>query len=100
MDFISLVNLTNNLKVQITEHVPSYVLYVGKGNNSSLIKNLFRTHRPWWTIEESNPDNPNINLHWFQLRQNNILDNFKENMKMEADFEGCSYYAEELEEKP
>lgn len=97
MDFINLVNLTNNLKVQISEHVPSYVLYVGKGNNSSLIKNLFKTHRPWWTIEENNPDNPSINLHWFQLRQNSILDNFKENMKTEIDFEGCSYYAEELE---
>lgn len=77
MDFIGLVNLTNNLRVQVTEHLPSYVLYVGKGNNSSLIKNLFKTHRPWWTIEENNPDNPNINLHWFQLRQNSILDNFK-----------------------
>ena len=77
IDFLSLVNLTNNLKVTVTEKVPNYVLYVGKGNNSSLIKNLFRTNRPWWTVEESNPDNPSINIHWYQLRQNSILDSFK-----------------------
>lgn len=86
VDFTNLVNLTNNLKVQVTERVPSYVLYVGKGNNSSLIKNLFKAHRPWWTVEESFADNPNINMFWYQLRQNEILDNFKENMKTEVDF--------------
>ncbi len=94
LDFTSLVNLTNNLKIQVTERVPSYVLYVGKGNNSSLIKNLFKAHRPWWTIEETFPDNPSINMFWYQLRQNEILDNFKENMKTEIDFQDCSYYAQ------
>jgi hypothetical protein len=85
-DFLGLINLTNNLKVQLTEKTSNYVLYVGKGNNSSLIKQLFRTYRPWWTVEENNPDNPNVNLFWFQLRQNDILDNFKENIKNETDF--------------
>lgn len=92
LEFLGLVSLSNNLRVQVTEHVPNYVLYVGKGNNSSLIKSIFRTYRPWWTLEEFNPASPNINLYWFQLRQNDILDNFKENMKSENDFEGCSYY--------
>lgn len=77
LDFTGLMNLTNNLRVIVTEHIPNYVLYVGKGNNSSLIKQLFRTYRPWWTLEEFNPSSANINLHWYQLRQNNILDDFK-----------------------
>ena len=85
-DFLSLVALSNNLRVIATEKLPNYILYVGKGNNSSLIKTTFRNYRPWWTIEETNPDNPNINMFWFQLRQNEILDNFKENIKTENDF--------------
>ncbi len=60
---------------------------------------MFRTNRPWWTLQENNPDNPNINLYWYQLKQNEILDNFKENIKTEADFEDCSYFTEGEEEK-
>jgi hypothetical protein len=33
------------------------------------------------------------------LKQNEILDNFKENIKTEADFEDCSYFTEGEEEK-
>ena len=98
-DFLSLVNLSNNLRVQVTEKLPSYVLYVGKGNNSSLIKTIFRNYRPWWTVEEMNPTNPAINMFWFQLRQNEILDNFKENIKGESDFEHCEFYVDQAEEK-
>ena len=50
LDFLNLVNLTNNIKIEVNEHVPSYVLHVGKGNNSALIKNLFRNYRPWWVV--------------------------------------------------
>ena len=76
-----MVNLTNNIKITVNEPTPPYVLYVGKGNNSGLIKNIFKTYRPWWTLEENNPDHANINMYWYQLRQNNILERFKENIK-------------------
>ena len=99
LQFLNLVNLTNNIKITVNEPTPPYVLYVGKGNNSGLIKNIFRTYRPWWTLEENNPDHANINMYWYQLRQNNILERFKENIKSEADFEGCGYYVEEGSEK-
>lgn len=69
LDFLNLVNLSNNLRVQVNEQIPHYSLYVGKGNNSALIKNLFRTYRPWWILEESG-ESQNINLYWYQLRQN------------------------------
>ena len=50
VDFLNLVNLTNNMKVEVSSHTSNYVMYVGKGNNSSLIKNLFRIYRPWWSV--------------------------------------------------
>jgi hypothetical protein len=28
-----------------------YVIYVGKGNNSTLIKNIIK-NRPWWVLTE------------------------------------------------
>ena len=49
-EFLNLVNITNNLKITNSEKFNNYVLYVGKGNNSNLIKSLFKTNRPWWTI--------------------------------------------------
>ena len=49
-----MINLSNNMEVNY-DIERKYTLYVGKGNNSPLIKNLFRTYRPWWTIEEANP---------------------------------------------
>jgi hypothetical protein len=52
-----MINFSNNMEVNY-DIERKYTLYVGKGNNSSLIKNLFRTYRPWWTIEEANPNSP------------------------------------------
>lgn len=80
-----MINLSNN--IEITHEIErNYTLYVGKGNNSPLIKTLFRNYRPWWTIEESNPNNPDINLYWHQLRQNLILETMKELKKTDQDF--------------
>jgi hypothetical protein len=39
-----------------------YVAYVGKGNNSKLIKGILRK-RYWWTFED-NIKSPNINFIW------------------------------------
>jgi len=50
-DFTSLVNLSNNLLVQAAQRSSNYVIYVGKGNNSALIKSIFKATRPWWTVE-------------------------------------------------
>jgi hypothetical protein len=52
-----------------------YVIYVGKGNNSTLIKNIVK-NRPWWGVTEDRSD-PNINMVWTQLRQNDVLNEFK-----------------------
>lgn len=54
-NFLSYINISNNLKVSCESFDNPYVLFVGKGNNGSLIRNIFRTYRPWWTIEENDP---------------------------------------------
>ena len=50
-------------------------------------------------LEEHEPSNEKINLHWYQLRQNHILENFKEIFKTDSDYENCDYTVEEEEEK-
>lgn len=52
-----------------------YVIYIGKGNNSTLIKNVVKS-RPWWIITEDK-DDPNINMVWTQIRQNEVLADYK-----------------------
>jgi hypothetical protein len=81
-NFQKYVNLSNNLSVKQNYFEP-YVFYVGRGNNGSLIKNIFRNYRPWWVLEED-PSNEKINLHWYQLRQNQILDRLKDALRPEA----------------
>jgi hypothetical protein len=51
MNFLSYINISNNLKINSDELEQPYVLYVGKGNNGSLIKNIFKNYRPWWVLE-------------------------------------------------
>lgn len=78
IQFLSFVNISNNLKVNCRELETHYIFYVGKGNNGSLIKSIFRNYRPWWALEEVNPQNASINLFWYQLRQNDIIAHLKD----------------------
>ena len=81
-DFQKYVNLSNSLSVKNSSFHSPYVFYVGKGNNGSLIKNIFRNYRPWWVLEED-PSSERINLFWYQLRQNQILERLKNVFKSE-----------------
>ena len=76
MNFLSYINLSNNLKVHNGPFEKPYKFHVGRGNNGTLIKNLFRNNRPWWTLEDDLESNL-VNLQWFQLRQNHVLDDLK-----------------------
>ena len=51
VDFLFYVNLSNNFKASNLSFEKPYRLYVGKGNNGTLIKKLFRANRPWWAVE-------------------------------------------------
>lgn len=75
-EFLGTVNLSNNLRI-LNEKIECkpYVIYVGKGNNSTLIKNVIKS-RPWWQLTEDKND-PSINMVWTQLRQNEVLAEYK-----------------------
>lgn len=92
MNFTSYINISNNIRITSEELETPYVLYVGKGNNGSLIKNIFKTYRPWWSIQEADPSNKQINLHWYQLRQNNILEMFKQYNNTQIEFDKLQYF--------
>lgn len=56
------------------ESGPTYKAFVGKGNNSILVKSIIKA-RPWWTLcQEENE----AHLVWAQSKNQKILDSFKE----------------------
>ncbi|CAD8105721.1 unnamed protein product [Paramecium primaurelia] len=68
--FINKINFSNNQCICCPSklEVPSYFYYVGKGNNGSLIKNIFRQR--WWWQEVETLDIIKVNMSWTQLKQN------------------------------
>jgi hypothetical protein len=46
-----------------------YRAFIGKGNNSALVRGLLK-RRPWWTIVEREGD---ANLVWTQLKINSYF---------------------------
>ncbi|CAD8122582.1 unnamed protein product [Paramecium sonneborni] len=68
--FINKINFSNNQCICCPPklEVPSYFYYVGKGNNGSLIKNMFRQR--WWWQEIETLDITKVNMSWTQLKQN------------------------------
>lgn len=51
----------------------SYKAYIGKGNNSILIKNSLK-NRFWWNIVDESLD---VNLYWTQVRDNKFVQSLK-----------------------
>ncbi|CAD8118984.1 unnamed protein product [Paramecium sonneborni] len=72
--FINKINFSNNQCIQspFKMDVPAYYFYVGKGNNGSLLKNLFRQR--WWWQEVESLDLNKVNMVWTQLKQNSCID--------------------------
>ncbi|CAD8123980.1 unnamed protein product [Paramecium sonneborni] len=68
--FLNKINFSNNQSIQSPQkmEIPAYYFFVGKGNNSSLIKNLFRQR--WWWQEVETIDLAKVNMVWTQLKQN------------------------------
>jgi tubulin monoglycylase TTLL3/8 len=65
--FINKVNMSNNICVTspVKMTIPAYVVYVGKGNNSLLLRNAFKL-RWWWSESETAVEG--VNMVWTQLR--------------------------------
>lgn len=51
--------------------IPAYSVYIGKGNNSGLIKSLFRQR--WWWVEIEQNEILRANMVWTQLKQNSLI---------------------------
>lgn len=62
------------------ESGPSYKAFVGKGNNSILIKNVIKS-RPWWILSQ---DGSEVNLHWTQVKSAKFTESLKEGSKSVA----------------
>ncbi|EAS04250.2 tubulin-tyrosine ligase family protein (macronuclear) [Tetrahymena thermophila SB210] len=74
-DFIRAVNFSNNIDV-IPIQKPCFKMYVGKGNNSYLIKSSVKQR--WWLQLETNKDKVDqCHIVWTQLRFNEFLNNLK-----------------------
>lgn len=71
--FLEYVNLSNNLTIsgEKLEIGKKYYIHIGKGNNSTLIKNIMKS-RPWWSFVED-PSDSKINFVWTQIRQGDVL---------------------------
>ena len=63
-DFLWKVNYSNGLYVKPTEEETMYKAFIGKGNNSNLIRNILR-RRFWWNIVDRNEG---CNFVWTQLK--------------------------------
>ncbi|OMJ79072.1 hypothetical protein SteCoe_20973 [Stentor coeruleus] len=59
-----LINNSNNISIAPSKS-PNYIYFIGKGNNSELVKRFFIL-RPWWTQADEETI-PNINLVWTQI---------------------------------
>ena len=55
----------------LDQNILQYKCFVGKGNNSQLIRQLFR-NRFWWSVQEKQKLEK-VHFIWTQLRYKNIL---------------------------
>ena len=58
------INASNSVSVVPSQNT-SYIYYLGKGNNSELVKRVLLT-RPWWSQAEEDKF-PNVNFAWTQI---------------------------------
>lgn len=70
-DFLFFINWTNRIEHN-SEPQGAYKAWVGKGNNSILIKNTLKS-RFWWNIVDS-ADCPDVNLVWTQSRDPKVIE--------------------------
>ena len=67
-DFLWKINFTNGIYVRIKDEIEvPYKMFVGRGNNSMLIKGIAR-RRPWWQIVDK--ISSDTNMVWTQLKVN------------------------------
>ncbi len=63
--------LNDENEVDSADPASQYKYYVGKGNNSFMLRTLFKT-RYWWFLHDKE-EIEKVNFMWTQLRKNTIL---------------------------
>lgn len=79
-DFLFFVNWTNRME-HVAEPIATYKAWVGKGNNSILIKNTIKS-RFWWNIVDAAEAPPDANLFWTQSRTPKIIEQLRSGDEM------------------
>ena len=75
-NFILKINLSNGILIK-PEKIP-YRIFIGKGNNSELIRNVIK-ERWWWQLCDS--FDSNVNFLWTQLKNQEFLEKIPQNQK-------------------
>ncbi len=68
----------------VSEPIATYKAWVGKGNNSILIKNSIKS-RFWWNIVDSVEATADANLLWTQSRTPKIIEQLKPSEEQSGD---------------
>ena len=72
-DFVWKVAFSNKIKPYFVEsYVKKFKVYIGRGNNSMLIRTLMNRREAWWCITEKIDE---ANFIWTQLKVNQIFSN-------------------------
>ena len=75
-EFLVKINKSNNFELKFpTSTFPPYKYYIGRGNNSILIRAALKT-RFWWSMGDFD-DWSDYNFLWTQWKSNKILDQIK-----------------------
>ena len=70
-DFLWKINFTNGIYVKLKDTIENpYKIYIGKGNNSNLLRTIVRK-RFWWQLVDK--INFETNLVWTQLKMNEFF---------------------------
>lgn len=70
-DFCVFISSLNKIKLTPSP-VVLYKAFVGKGNNSILVKNAIK-NRFWWNIVAEKTNNQDVNFIWAQQRDNEYV---------------------------
>lgn len=75
LDYLYKVSFSFGVVCRSPTHQMTYKYFIGKGNNSSLVRSLLKA-RWWWTPVDS-IDSPEVHLVWTQLRNNSVIESLK-----------------------
>lgn len=87
VDFLMKIALSNNILLKIpNQYFSSYKIYIGKGNNSPLIR-LIMQQRWWWTVVDNFDEN--VNFVWTQLKYYKFLHKIKNHSQKKYNYENA-----------